>query len=319
MTRVLVVGAGAVGQVFGRHLALGGADVTVFVKAKHVDECRAGFALYPLNTRRHPAVRWDGFGVITTAEEAAKQRWDQVYLTVSSTALRAGTWLAELGKATGDATIVMLQPGLDDRAYLSRFVDPARIVDGQIGFISYHAPLPGETRFAAPGMAYWFPPGSKSPFSGDDARVLPVIAALRAGRLPATRKRDLRDTAAFPSAILFAYLAALEVAHWSFAELRPQLGLGARAATSALAVASHASHSRPALAVRLAARPLVMRMILRLAPWFAPLPLEAYMKAHFTKVGDQTRLALRTYIELGRSAGLDIDALATLAEGLGQG
>ena len=49
---VLIVGAGAVGQVYGRHLALGGAHVHYFVREKYADECRRGFTFYPLNRRK---------------------------------------------------------------------------------------------------------------------------------------------------------------------------------------------------------------------------------------------------------------------------
>ena len=50
--RVLIVGAGAVGQVYGWYLSRGGAEVSFYVKEKYLEDARAGFALYPLNTRR---------------------------------------------------------------------------------------------------------------------------------------------------------------------------------------------------------------------------------------------------------------------------
>ncbi|HEU4731437.1 MAG TPA: hypothetical protein VFT22_26265 [Kofleriaceae bacterium] len=78
---------------------------------------------------------------------------------------------------------------LEDRAFVTANVDPRRIIDGMIGFLAYHAPLPGETRFAEPGVAYWFPP-APSPFSGERAGAL--IAALRRGKLPARRVRLAR-------------------------------------------------------------------------------------------------------------------------------
>ena len=70
------------GQVFARHLALGDAEVT------------------------------EGAGVVTRPEEVAAQRWDQVYVTVSSAALR-GPWFEALARSIGNATLVLLQPGPD--------------------------------------------------------------------------------------------------------------------------------------------------------------------------------------------------------------
>ena len=62
--KVLVVGAGAVGQVYGHALARGGARVTFLVKPKHVEEARRGFVLYELNRGRAP-IRWSDFAVVT--------------------------------------------------------------------------------------------------------------------------------------------------------------------------------------------------------------------------------------------------------------
>ena len=49
-TRVLVVGAGAVGQVYGRHARQGGADVTFFVREKYRDTVSRGFDIYKRKT-----------------------------------------------------------------------------------------------------------------------------------------------------------------------------------------------------------------------------------------------------------------------------
>jgi 2-dehydropantoate 2-reductase len=312
VTRVLIVGAGAVGQVFGAHLARGGAHITFLVKDKYVDECRRGFTLYPLG--EDGELRFDGFGVVTSAAGAT---WDQVYLTVSSPALR-GPWLDELARDTGDATIVKLQPGLGDRAYLEQRIAPARIVDGMINFLSYHAPLPGETRFAAPGMAYWLFPG-KAPFSGADARVAAVVEALAAGGLPAKRVRDVPRTSALPGAILGAFIAALEAAGWSFARMRADglVELGAHAAGEALRVVAHDLGTTVPFGLRLAAHPLAFRAILRVAPHVVPVDLETYLRVHFTKVADQMHAGMRDYLARASAAGLATPAIAELVTRVG--
>jgi hypothetical protein len=238
-------------------------------------------------------------------------RWDHVYLTVSSTALRTGSWLAELAAATGDAAIVFLQPNLDDRAFLASVVAPERIVDGMIGFLAYHAPLPGEAWFTEPGLAYWFPP-APSPFSG--ARAADVVAALRRGKLPARRVRDVTATAPFQTAMLYAYLAAIEGAGWSLAELRrgDRLRLAGRGAAQALAIAGRQLARRVPWRLRLAARPFMVGIVLRLAHWIVPLDLETYLRVHFTKLSEQTRTGMQSYITHGSNAGLAVDALQQL-------
>ena len=239
--RVLVVGAGAVGQVYARHAQLGGADVTFFVRDKYREQVARGLTMYPLNRRRKrrgEPVRFEGFGVVSRADEVAADRFNQVYLTVSSPALR-GPWLGELMAATGDATIVALQPGREDRdTIVAAGVPIERVVLGMIALISYVAPLPGETRFPEPGMAYWFPPMSKAPFSGAPERTAAVVALMRRGKLPAKRHADVPHAVAFPSAIMMAYLVALENAGWS---LRPSCASRSGSAPAARARQSRSS------------------------------------------------------------------------------
>ena len=86
---ILLVGAGAVGQAYGRHLQLGGAKISFLVREQYAEGCRAGLMLYPLN--RPKATRWqpvplERFGVLTGIEEVAAHTWEQVWLCISSTA-----------------------------------------------------------------------------------------------------------------------------------------------------------------------------------------------------------------------------------------
>jgi 2-dehydropantoate 2-reductase len=143
-----------------------------------------------------------------------------------------------------------------------------------------------------------------------------VLAALRAGGLPARAHRDVAAVSAFPTALLMPLLAVLEQAGWSFRAMREpgRLALARQAAGEALQVMSRHSHSgRSApLPLRLANRPLFVRLLLRVAPLVMPFDVESYLRVHFTKVGDQTRDFLRTYLRLGREAGLPTDGLAQL-------
>ena len=319
--RVLVVGAGAVGQVYGRHLQLGGADVTFLVRERYREQAKAGFDVYPLNRRdKTLPIRFDGFGVVARPDELGGSGalgsgpFDQVWLTVSSPALR-GSWLPELAAATGNATYVVLQPGHDDRAIVVRAgVSREQIVSGMISMISYHAPLPDETRFATPGMAYWFPPGSPSLFSGPAERVDRVVAALRAGKQPAKRHRDASIAAAFGSAVMMPYLVALEANGWSLSSLvrSPLASLASRAAREALAIVGATSTTHVPFGPRIARHTTIVRTGLWLARRVVPLPVESYLEAHFTKVGDQTREIVARYISLGIEAHLTVAALREL-------
>lgn len=311
--KVLIVGAGAVGQAYGYHLQKGGAEVWLFVKPKHAQESERGFSLYPLNRakpRRAP-VPFKANGVVTSIEEVAASQWDQIYFCMSSIGLR-GDWLEPFCKAAGDSTIVMLQPALEDREFVLRFVPEARLVTGMISIISYHAPLPGES-VPVPGIAYWIPPLSANLFSGPKARLHSVVHAFRSGGMPARGVADVSSASAFPGAALIVLVCALEASDWSFGRLvhGPLLDQACRAVAQVSEAVARRLSQRMPFALRLV-RPSLVRALLWLAPKFVPLNLEAYLRAHFSKVGDQTRLMMREYVEVGQGLGLRVDAVEGL-------
>ncbi len=309
--RVLLVGAGAVGTTYGFHLARGGAQVSFLVKPRHAEPLGAGVVVHRLNQRGAPE-RFDDFEVLTDVDEAARRPWDQVWLCVSSTALRTGDWLDRL-LAGIDAALVTLQPGLEDRAHLEARYPAERIVSGMISLVAYQTPLPGGSRRA--GVAWWFPPLAPSPFSGDQTVVAAIVGALRAGGCPAKPARDVAAQVAFGAALMMPIIAGLEVAGWSFAELPRSAawGICRQAARETTAVA------RPGLRrglVRLLTASATLRAGLWITARVMPLDLEAYLKYHFVKVGDQTRAALHLYARRARESGLPCEGLESLVDHL---
>ena len=147
--------------------------------------------------------------------------------------------------------------------------------------ISYLAPLPGEER--KPGMTWWFPPLSPSPFSGPSARVRPIVDALNRGGCPAKEVIDVRSSMAFASAIFMPVIAALELANWSFTTMRKtdSLNLAARGGWQASALAAPGQKRWLA---RIICQPVTLS-IWWIAPLLIPFDLETYLKVHFTKVG----------------------------------
>jgi len=311
--KILIVGAGAVGQVYATHLKRSGAYVGLFVRPKYAEECQRGLTLYALRTlRRHTVETFQPDDVITTIDDVAAQRWDQVWLCVSTSALE-GEWLDPLLEAAGDATVVCPQPGLNVRERIARVVPPQQVVSGTIGFISYQAPLPGEA--LDEGVAYWFPPTAASRFSGHPDRVDPVVAALRRGGCPARLHRDARTSLAFSSCMLLPLVSALEGAGWSFEEVRhgKWLSLATNAALEAMRLVARQLGASPPW-TRLFVRPGLVRLLTLVAPLIAPFPVERYLRYHFTKVSDQTRLLMQGMYEGARHHGVEAPALTELYE-----
>jgi len=314
--RILLVGAGATGQVFGWFLHAAGCEPSFLVKEKYAEETRRGFTLYELGLfEPEPTpLQFSGFGVLTSPEQAAAQRWDQVWLCISSTALRAGGSVEALARVTGDASWVMLQPAIEDRDWLCQHIPPERLVSGMIPFLSFHAPLRPEEPVPTPGTAFWFPPLSRGPFSGPEARLREVLQTLRRGGYPARRHEDVTREMAIPSAIITAVITGLERAGWSFERfLEPRaLEQVLRATREAVRIAAWRTKTSASSVLPLL-RPTLFRMLMPTASWAAPFDLETYLRVHFTKVADQTRWMLREYLTLGTQAGLPVEELRALS------
>jgi 2-dehydropantoate 2-reductase len=307
-----LVGAGAVGQVYGRHLQRGGAEVSFLVKPAHREAMEGGVTMYPLNRNKNrKGVRFEGYGLLTDPAAIGAQPWDQVWLCVSATALR-GAWLEEAARRSGQATLVLLAPGLDDRAYVCERAEESRLVQGVISFTSWQAPLLTE-RLSPPGVAYWFPPFAPSPFAGEPERVGGVVSTLVRGGCPAKRSPGAVRGAVYASAVMMPYLLALEAEAWSFQRLKrsARMALAGAASRQALGVVARQTGTRPPWTLRLA-RPALIRWALALAPRLMPFDLETFLAYHFTKVGDQTRMMVRTYVERGREHAQPVEALEEL-------
>jgi 2-dehydropantoate 2-reductase len=251
--------------------------------------------------------------VLSRPDEVAGA-WDQLWLCISSPALR-GDWLAPLVAAMGSGVVVSLLPGMRDREALLAVVPAERLVIGLIAFSSWHAPL-GLEPLPEPGMAWWHPPLSPNLFEGPEPAISTIVASLRAGGCPAA-KGGATAMAARGSSLLVCLVAAMECGGWTFEGLRQArwLELGAGAAREALTISTRFL-GIGAGPMALLARPLGIRLISRLAPLVAPMDFEAFLRVHFSKVGDQTAMALETWVAEGQARGLPVSALQALSAAL---
>jgi len=312
--QVCVVGAGAVGLVYALYLHRGGARVALLVKREHAEACHKGFSLHRLKAgRRCDSDSLPEIPILTEVDEVTNGNFDQIWITVASDALRT-PWLGELLGASGNATIVLVQPDLDDRRLILAHVSEQRLVQGLIGFLSFQSPLPRAPQFPA-GIAYTLLPWSASTFDGPEARA--VVAALRRGGFSARLGSDLPGRSAERSATTVPIVAGLEVAGWSIPAFGrgPWLAKSLAASREALAAVA-ATLRRPPAPFRRALHPMAVRLGLGAARRLAPFDLEAYLYFHFTKVGRQTRLMLETYATHARAAGLPSQALDRLRAAL---
>ena len=310
--RVLIVGAGSVGQLYGFFFQRGGAAVDVYVRPEYADEARAGFQLYDRKQGLTSPELFSPDGVATTPDDIETHSYDAVVLCIPSTGLH-GDWFEDFASSIGDATLISLTPGLEDRDFITQFLDLSQVGVGAITAVAYPAPLPGESA-EVPGTAYWFPPLAPAVFEGLPQRIDPVIAVLRKGGMNSRRIKDVTGKSAFVTGVLTPLVAALESADWSFSDLRSdktkRRHLYDATQESLADVEAHLEQKRP-LPMRLLS-PTALRVGLSLAGAIPPFDLETYLQVHFTKVGAQTRRHLGEYIRRRGDRGMESPALEAL-------
>lgn len=308
--KVLVVGAGAVGQVYAWHLAQAGHEVSFFVKTKYVEALSDGTVLYRLGHWRTKLQSFHGFGLVTEPAEVAAQNWDQVWLALPTDAMR-GELAAHILASVGRATVVCLQPDLEDVDYVKSLVPVEQVVQGLITFISYQSPLP---KCSGPeGIAYYLPPLAPGLFGGESQRVKSVVMALNAGGLAAKVVPDFGRAAAGAPAMLQPLIVALEVNQWRLNGFiaSSHFSVGLAASREALAVAEkHAGADIRPLKILL--QPLVWRVALPLTRQLLPFDLESLLRYHYGKVRTQSLMMLDSFIRLGGQHGQPTPALETL-------
>lgn len=309
--RILMIGAGAIGQVYGHHLANAGAEVSVLVRPHYKEDARAGFSLRQhriagMSPKTHRFVPHQVF----TSFREARGIWHQVWLCVPSNALLE-PWLGEIRDNVGDATLVLLTPGINDLKILSAVYPADRIVSGMISMVSYFAPLPGQN--LDPCTAFFFPPFSPSLFEGEAERVVAVTSMLQRGGCPAAVTNNARAKSALASAIMMPIIVALETEGWSLSKLRNSDTLlrGIVAARQALKLAM-AEHGLTKTPLEKVLHPKLFQFGLAVAPSVTPFPLETYLRVHFTKVRVQTDQMMKRYLALGEEHNIGTDQIARL-------
>lgn len=312
--RILIIGAGAIGQAFARHFQLGGAEVHLLVRPRQQAHAVAGLPMYPLNDKRY---RSTADPLKTTVhvdqDQALKTSFDVIALAVSSTAMRSGDWLQRLGRDRGNAGILGLSGSVNDADLIAEHCPGAAIGWAMLAIISFTAPLPGAPD-VSPGMAYWLPPLSKIALSGPDAVMTPVLTALSRGGMPVKRVDNVRVDAAFASPILTQTIHALECAGWSFTALRhdPELlPLAVQSMRESWALAEAITGEQRPFALRFI-RPFVLRWVLVASRWLVPFSLERFFDYHYNKVADQTVFLAHEHVATGVKQGLRMPAVAEL-------
>lgn len=322
MKHILIVGAGAVGQVYGYQFAQAGNQVSFLVKEKYQQQLAKGLTLYHLNRDKHKKrpIQFREFAILTDWQQvkakAQTQPWDQIYFCISSTAFMNFDFSGLQQALSPDTTVVILQSGPKDFELAAQHVPESQLVQGMITLVSYSAPLPGEPgeQLIQPGIAYWLPPIAATPFAGNPSRRTDIVNTFKRANMNANSNPKLREMAPYPTAALMAFLTALEASDWQFDRLKANKPLQRemlKAQQQAFQALSKDTQTKPPIWHHLI-KAWLLNLLFGLAPKVVPLDLESFFKVHFTKVKDQTKLYMDTYIKAAESHGITATELVAL-------
>ena len=318
---VLIIGAGATGQIFARHLQDGGAEITFLVREPHREYfesiAQAGLPLYKLNDGRNAQPYFlRNYTVCYSIDSLPDILWDQVWFCVPSNALDP-TWISDIARSTGNASMVLLSPEGNKRLDIEeKYLD--RVLNGYITFIAWQSPLEGESIEGPNGIAYWFPFGTKVPLLGPKERLNKVVEMLKKGGMP-VMKGSLKSTGGsvrLLSSILMPLVAGLECAGWSFRAFTKSKW--AKVVSKAAFEAYQVTGKKESAFIKglfwLFLNPFTLAIGLRISPLLMPFDFEKYMKFHFTKIRSQTIWILKGMLEDAKPMGIDTPNLELLKQ-----
>lgn len=312
--KILIVGAGAVGQIYGHYYAEGGAEVTYSVKPRHLEELKKGLPIFNLNQKQKKLFK--NFDVITDLPLLSKTKWDVIVLTVPSDALYT-PWLKEFTDSINkNATLVTLQPGMNDRAEIAKFYPIEKVVTGVISLVAFPTPL-GTKWPQEKGMAVWFPPFAKAPFDGKPDEVKKAMVPLLKAGFPCMQKNlnAKPQLVAFGATFLGLFIRNLEMNGWKLDSFSNKAA--ASQMTNSLqeafgVVAKRMNVAQPNFLFLLNA--FFYTAAIAVAKWMMPFDLETYLEFHFTKVGPQMRMGLENLKKDARVLGMETPFLDRVTE-----
>lgn len=311
---ILMIGAGAVGQVYAYHLAQAGYHVHFLLKVKYLQHAQQGFVLYNLrqDKQRQQAIVFKNVHCHSAWQSVTNVQFSQVWLCVSSSALAAMD-LAPMKAAIGEALVVVLQPDPDDVSRVQQVFGTQQVVAGMINMISYHTPLATE-QTAREGIAFWIPPVIPMPVDGEEQGVSALLTVLKKANIRASWQKHFAISNAHNTGFLMVFLAALELSDWQFKRLLANKTLVKTmiAAQQEVFAALQAEYGRKANLALRQTKPWMLPTILKLARHIAPLDMETYLQAHFMKVRSQTLLLLGAYMQRAHKHGITVPNLQSL-------
>lgn len=323
--KVLMVGCGAVGQVFGLCLQQAGVELGFYARPGSADELKqalehGGLPLFQAShlRRRDPiAHRLDNYQVVTDVVGSRRFKPDQIWFSTPSPVYYS-EWFRQFLLQVPSERVVCFAPEGRRPEFIPQGGSEDRLVFGGITFISWQGgPERGGGR--PEGVNFWLPPLVEIPLAGADEACREVGEVLKkAGFRVAVKNRDFSKSQASMTGVMQALVAGLELSGWSFGAFRrsPWLKTAARGSQEAALSQLPGDSILTRTLLRILSSPTVVFVGTFLLPLLAPFDLQKYLKFHYTKTREQTLTLLEVFARDGSRRGLPVENIRHLLQGL---
>ncbi len=324
VTRIAIVGAGAMGVLTAYHLSAANIEVDFLVRPSRVAKMPTQYRLYSYDDATTPVL--GGFGVLARPSELARQDYEFVILCLDGAGLRSEdgrSLLVGIGAAIRDKATVLIVGsmglGLRDLAIQLTGLPDDRVVTGRLGLLGHkvagaalplHAPTDREALMTSD---YAFRHVSEGGFAIEDrnaaarrfAKVFDRCGIAKCFVVPP-------ELFALQSRQIFPVFALSELLGWPPAEGFVSAGklwaLTIEAVRQIQGLAEHGEAGQKAAAEMSGDRLLAMWKAMEAAS--LPLDWQAFNAYHHgDKVKDADKLLLAGCIEQGESEGRDMSAV----------
>jgi voltage-gated potassium channel Kch len=301
--KILIVGCGAVGQVFGLALQKAGVDLALYdlpanTERLELGRSQGGLPLFQVSRQhQHPpmAYRLTNYQVVKNMAEIIDFKPDQTWFATPSLVYYSEWFRKFLARIPCPRVVCYVPEGGRSEFYPEDGQD--RLVFGGTTFMAWQGDLNGGGGVPE-GVNFWRSPLA-IPLIGTEKACGEVKLLLKKAGFRATVGKPDSHMQATVTAIMTAFVAGLELSGWSLKVFRrrPNLGNAARACREAvlgqLPVAG--SLKRFLLGVPVFAASFFLADLF--LPLFFPFEIEEYLKFHYTKTRDQTLGLLELFIK----------------------
>ena len=320
--KVLIVGSGAVGQVYGLALQNSSVELGLFDRAANAEKLlrareQGGLPLYQVSFahRKNPVLhRLKDYEVFTEVPESLRFEPDQIWFTVPSQVYYTD-WFRDFLRQAPTARVVCFTPeGRRSEFFAQGSGD--QVVFGGTTFMAWQGSLENSGG-TFEGIHFWRPPLA-IPLSGTQNASSEIAQVLKRSGFKVTLGKPDSHSQAAMTAVITAFVAGLELSGWTLRDYHksPWLGRAAGAGGEAvmgqlprIGIIGRAFLSNPVLSACFTLAALLL-------PLLFPFDLQKSLKFHYTKTREQTQKLLEIYLKDSAARGAPVADIQKLVSEL---